>query len=157
MVYVHPALARADGREIAAISNDDFDGRQWQRWSRHRTGENPWRPGVDNLATHFGLVEHWFAPRTRAGLTSVDTATLTLTGPQHAELQDHLFPGDGCEAVAFALCGHRRGRQRDRLLVHELVKVPNHVCSVRTPTRVTWPYARAARRCSYEPSVTASP
>ena len=61
MVYVHPGLARADGRPIAAISHDDFDGRQWQRWSRHRTGENPWRPGVDNLATHFGLVEHWFA------------------------------------------------------------------------------------------------
>ncbi len=61
MVYVHPGLARADGRPIAAISNDAFDGWQWQRWSRHRTGENPWRPGVDNLATHFGLVEHWFA------------------------------------------------------------------------------------------------
>ena len=61
MVYVHPALARTDGKPIAAISSDDFDDRQWQRWSRHRTGENPWRPGVDNLATHFGLVEHWFA------------------------------------------------------------------------------------------------
>ena len=61
MVYVHPALQRDDGEPIAAISADDFDGRQWQRWSRHRTTENPWRPGIDNLATHFGLVEHWFA------------------------------------------------------------------------------------------------
>ena len=69
----------------------------------------------------------------------MDTATLTLTGWQHAELQDHLFPGDGCEAVAFALCGHRRGPQRHRLLVRELVQVPHHICSVRTPTRVTWP------------------
>lgn len=60
MVYVHPALRRADGRPIAAMSTDQFDGKQWQRWSRHRTAENPWRPGVDNLATHFGLVEHWF-------------------------------------------------------------------------------------------------
>ena len=67
MVYVHPALARADGKPIGAISGDDFDGRQWQRWSRHRTGENPWRPGVDNLATHFGLVEHWFANELKKG------------------------------------------------------------------------------------------
>ena len=61
MVYVHPALQRADGKPIAAISSDDFDGKQWQRWSRHRTPANPWRPGIDNVATHFGLVEHWFA------------------------------------------------------------------------------------------------
>lgn len=60
MVYVHPPLERADGRPIVAIANDDFDGKRWQRWSRHRTPANPWRPGVDNLATHFGLVEHWF-------------------------------------------------------------------------------------------------
>ena len=61
MVYAHPALRRADGKPIAAVSADDFDGKQWQRWSRHRTAINPWRPGIDNLATHFGLVEHWFA------------------------------------------------------------------------------------------------
>ena len=60
MVYVHPTLERADGRRIAAVANDRFDGKLWQRWSRHRTPANPWRPGVDNLATHFGLVEHWF-------------------------------------------------------------------------------------------------
>ena len=60
MVYVHPALERVDGQPIGALASDRFDGRRWQRWSRHRTPANPWRPGVDNLATHFGLVEHWF-------------------------------------------------------------------------------------------------
>ena len=60
MVYVYPALARTDSKPIAAISSDNFDGKQWQRWSRHRTQANPWRPGTDNLATHFGLVEYWF-------------------------------------------------------------------------------------------------
>ncbi len=60
MAYVHPALERADGRSISATCTEPFDGKQWQRWSRHRTPANPWRPGVDNLATHFGLVEHWF-------------------------------------------------------------------------------------------------
>ena len=60
MVYVYPPLQRADGRPVVATANDDFDGKRWQRWSRHRTPANPWRPGVDNLAAHFGLVEHWF-------------------------------------------------------------------------------------------------
>ena len=67
MVYLHPALQRTDGKPIAAISNDDFDGKVWQRWSRHRTPDNPWRPGIDNLATHFGLVEHWFAHELKKG------------------------------------------------------------------------------------------
>ena len=60
MVYVHPALERVDGQPIGSLASDRFDGKRWQRWSRHRTPANPWRPGVDNLATHFGLVEHWF-------------------------------------------------------------------------------------------------
>jgi hypothetical protein len=32
---------------------------------------------------------------------------LRLTKSQHQELFDHLFPGDGLEAVALALCGSR--------------------------------------------------
>lgn len=67
MVYVHPPLARADGAEIRALSNDDFDGKVWQQWSRHRTPANPWRPGLDNLASHFSLVEEWFAREVRRG------------------------------------------------------------------------------------------
>ena len=69
----------------------------------------------------------------------MNIATLTLTGRHHAELKSHLFPGDGYEAVAFALCGHRRNAERHRLLVRELVPVPHHLCSVRSPSRVTWP------------------
>ena len=65
MVYVHPPLARADGQQIAALSQDTFDGKNWQRWSRHRTPANPWRPGIDNLSTHFGLVEEWFSRELR--------------------------------------------------------------------------------------------
>jgi len=30
---------------------------------------------------------------------------LRLTGSQHAQLKNHLFPGDENEAVALALCG----------------------------------------------------
>lgn len=59
MVYFYPDLSRADGRAIGALSGESFDGKAWQRWSRHRTPANPWRPGVDNLSTHFALVQDW--------------------------------------------------------------------------------------------------
>ena len=65
MVYVHPHLARIDGRPISALASDAFDGRDWQRWSRHRTPANPWRSGIDNLATHFALVRYWFSREVR--------------------------------------------------------------------------------------------
>ena len=65
MAYFSPDLARVDGQPIAALSPDPFDGRTWQRWSRHRTPANPWRPGLDNLATHFALIDDWLARELR--------------------------------------------------------------------------------------------
>lgn len=65
--------------------------------------------------------------------------TLTLTSEQHRSLMEHLFPSDGCEAVAIAMCGRRSGEERHRLLVNRLFLVPYDKCSVRTPDRVTWP------------------
>lgn len=60
MVYFHPALARLDGRPLGATdATQIIDGVTYQRWSRHRTGQNPWRPGHDNLGTHILLVEDW--------------------------------------------------------------------------------------------------
>ncbi len=67
MAYFYPALARQDGRAIGALATDSFDGKVWQRWSRHRTPANPWRPGLDNLATHFALIEDWLARELRKG------------------------------------------------------------------------------------------
>ena len=69
----------------------------------------------------------------------MQTATLSMTQSQHTELMDHLFPGDGYEAVAIALCGRRHGTERHRLLVRQVVPVPHECCSQRTPERVTWP------------------
>jgi len=56
MVYFYPHLSRKDGKAIKALSQQQLDGKIWQRWSRHRTSKNPWRPGVDNLGTHLTLV-----------------------------------------------------------------------------------------------------
>jgi hypothetical protein len=61
MVSVSPPLARADGGSIGGLSEFQFEDRTWQQWSRHRTGENPWRAGIDNIGTHLKLVDHWFA------------------------------------------------------------------------------------------------
>ena len=60
MVYFLPALARKDGRAIGATESlQQIDGQTYQRWSRHRTADNPWRPGQDNLGTHIILIEDW--------------------------------------------------------------------------------------------------
>lgn len=60
MVYVKPALARVDGKSINNLTPETICGEPWQRWSRHRTGQNPWRPGVDDIASHLALVDDWF-------------------------------------------------------------------------------------------------
>lgn len=60
MVYFFPALARKDGKQIKATgSPQQLDGKTYQRWSRHRTGQNPWKIGHDNLGTHIFLIEDW--------------------------------------------------------------------------------------------------
>jgi hypothetical protein len=59
MVYFKPHLARTDGRVIGALADQGICGEQWQRWSRHRTGANPWRKGIDDIASHLGLVDEW--------------------------------------------------------------------------------------------------
>ena len=59
MVYFRPALSLPRGIPIGALSKTVIIGTEFQQWSRHRTAENPWRPGVDNLHTHLSLVEEW--------------------------------------------------------------------------------------------------
>ena len=64
--------------------------------------------------------------------------TLALSGKQHAELRDFLFPDDGKEAVAHLLCARRAGSRRHRLVVREIYPIPYDKCLKRTKTRVTW-------------------
>jgi hypothetical protein len=63
---------------------------------------------------------------------------LRLTQKDHAALRDHLFPGDGLEAVAVALCGRRRSTERHCLTVQSIVPIPYGECKVRAPDRITW-------------------
>lgn len=63
---------------------------------------------------------------------------MAISGAHHRALEQHLFPGDGKEAVAFALCGRARRDDQELLLVREIAPVPYEMCPVRTPYRVTW-------------------
>lgn len=59
MVYFNPHLTRNDARVINNLSTQEIGGVMWQRWSRHRTPQNPWRIGVDDIASHLALVDEW--------------------------------------------------------------------------------------------------
>lgn len=62
-----------------------------------------------------------------------------MTESQYAGLAAHLFPPDGNEAVAIALCGRAESGERHRLIVRRVELVPYEACSVRRPDCVTWP------------------
>lgn len=60
MVYFSPPLSLADGTLInAAQVTCCIQGESFQRWSRHRSSLNPWRPGLDDVSSHLSLVEEW--------------------------------------------------------------------------------------------------
>lgn len=63
---------------------------------------------------------------------------LRVSGNHRDLLSAHLFPPDGFEAVAFALCGRHRSAEFDVLLVQEVILIPYDECRVRTPDRVVW-------------------
>jgi hypothetical protein len=68
MVYFFPALARVAGGNIGGLTARAFDAKSWQQWSRHRTGQNPWRPGEDDVAGHLIQVRHWLAREIQGGV-----------------------------------------------------------------------------------------
>ena len=67
---------------------------------------------------------------------------LRMSGAQHRALHDHLFPGDGREAVSVGVCGRRRGWPNHVLCLRRVVHIPHEECSEREPDRVTWPTRR---------------
>jgi len=62
---------------------------------------------------------------------------LRLAEFQHAALRQHLYPGDGLEAVALALCGRLSDGDSHWLCVHKLHLVPYERCK-RSSDLVTW-------------------
>lgn len=63
---------------------------------------------------------------------------LKLTEDTYKKLQAHLFPGDGKEAAAIALCGRNLTSEGVQLLIHELVLIPYGECKIRESNLVQW-------------------
>lgn len=61
MFYFADDLSCKSGKAIKALSHETINGKRYQRWSRHRTPQNPWRPGIDDLRTHLTLVDDCLA------------------------------------------------------------------------------------------------
>lgn len=66
--------------------------------------------------------------------------TLTMTEKAQMELMGHLFPGDGNESAAIGLCMLSAGVNPIRILVKEVIPVPEEICTLRTPVAIQWPF-----------------
>jgi len=66
--------------------------------------------------------------------------TFTLLGSDSQKLHDHLFPGDGKEAVAIGLCTLSCSENPVRILLKEIIPVPHDVCTMRSRVTVQWPF-----------------
>ncbi len=64
---------------------------------------------------------------------------LRISGKDYAMLKDHLYPGDGYEAIAFALCGNFNTNSFDGLMVHEVYCLPHDLCKIREYGYINWP------------------
>lgn len=65
------------------------------------------------------------------------SSTLTLPGVLHELVKAHLFSGDGRESAAILLCA-KTPEPRLRLLVREVLKVPDEECKVREKDSIVW-------------------
>jgi hypothetical protein len=64
--------------------------------------------------------------------------SIRMTARHHAQLMEHLFPGDGREAVALAACGRSQGPDRETLIVQQIEPIPYSICE-RAADFITWP------------------
>lgn len=64
--------------------------------------------------------------------------SVAITAKHYEQLKNHLYPGDGKEAVAIGLCGRSSYGEYSTLLVQELFLIPYTSCPVREQDRVTW-------------------
>lgn len=64
---------------------------------------------------------------------------IRISGKHFQELKNHLFPGDGKEAVAIALCGRSKFKDSNTLLLKELYPIPYEDCFERREDFVHWP------------------
>lgn len=62
---------------------------------------------------------------------------LNISGLHYEQIRIHLFPGDGKEAVAVALCGRFLDSEVQKILVSEIVFIPHNEC-IREQNFISW-------------------
>lgn len=66
MAYFSPVLKLETNRIIPQTQTFvSISNKSYQRWSRHRTSQNSWRPGVDDISTHIFCVNNWLKKEVR--------------------------------------------------------------------------------------------
>lgn len=63
----------------------------------------------------------------------------TISDRHYETVRQHLFPGDGKEAVVVALCGRSQFANHQGLVVHEIIPIPYEECFERAPDYIHWP------------------
>jgi len=54
------------------------------------------------------------------------------------QIDNHLYPGDGLEAVAILICGRKSSKNLETFLVHKTILIPHADCT-REPDFINWP------------------
>ena len=67
---------------------------------------------------------------------------LRISGFHYEILKQHLFPADGREAVAVALCGRYHDSGSEILLIHDVTLIPHNECISREQDLLQWPTER---------------
>lgn len=58
MFYTYPAVQLLTGQQPDRTEHrETIEGKNYQRWSRHRGQTSMWNPAVDSIITHFALIE----------------------------------------------------------------------------------------------------
>lgn len=63
---------------------------------------------------------------------------INISGIHYEQLQKHLYPGDGKEAVAVALCGRYSHDSVTKLMIHELHPISYSDCEIRESDLIKW-------------------
>jgi hypothetical protein len=67
---------------------------------------------------------------------------LRISGLHHEMLKSHLFPQDGLESVAVALCGRYMDSETIIITVHDIILIPDEECYIREEDLLQWPTER---------------
>lgn len=67
--------------------------------------------------------------------------SFSLSGIQHKEIKNHLFPGDGLESAGLIFCHLAKSKQLTKFVAFEIIFIANEDCE-RTVTNVTWNFRK---------------